>query len=169
MGTAIQLRVTASRPEVALACPSLITSRVARRHPSPPPVKCSQPPKNGLTAAQLQALKNAAKLDAGVCANAFSPAMSSVGQRFSLKAFDSQIQSIRYNQYPDVATNPLGPLSSVEARALKNSINLYPNFFTDTSTRQAGIAVHENLHVYTGWNDSNVFYMFQTVASCRTT
>jgi RHS repeat-associated protein len=118
--------------------------------------------KTGLTAAQLQALKNAAKLDAGVCANAFSSAMSSVGQRFSLKTFDSQIQNIRYNLYPDVATNPLGPLSSVEARELKNSINLYPNFFTDTPTRQAGIVVHENLHVYTGWNDSNVFYMFQT-------
>ena len=119
------------------------------------------PPKNGLTALQLQALKNAAKVDAGFCASAFSSAMSSVGQRFSLKAFDSQIQNIKYNQYPDVATNPLGPLSSVEARALKNAINLYPNFFTDAPARQAGVLVHENLHVYTGWSDSNVFYMFQ--------
>lgn len=119
------------------------------------------PPKNGLTALQLQALKNAAKVDAGFCASAFSSAMSSVGQRFSLKAFDSQIQNIKYNQYPDVAANPLGPLSSVEARALKNAINLYPNFFTDAPARQAGVLVHENLHVYTGWSDSNVFYMFQ--------
>jgi RHS repeat-associated protein len=119
------------------------------------------PAKNGITSAQLQIILNAAKKDAGSCASTFSAGMIPYRLKFSLKAFDAQIQNAKYLQYPNPATSPLGPLSSVEAQALKGSIALYPNFFTDTSARQAGIVVHENLHTYTGWNDANVFYAFQ--------
>jgi hypothetical protein len=36
-----------------------------------------------------------------------------------------------------------------------------PPAFTDTPERQAGVLLHENLHRYTGWSDSNIFYVFQ--------
>src|SRR6185437_13295176 len=69
------------------------------------------PPKNSLTPAQLRIILKVAKKDAGTCASTFSAGMSPFGLRFSLKAFDAQIQTTEHLQYPNPATDPLGPLS----------------------------------------------------------
>jgi RHS repeat-associated protein len=111
----------------------------------------------GLTPAQLQNIKNAAMQLAAKDAKTFAKGIPG----FSLKAFDSELQNATYVQ------DPHGTNGSVEANTVSTgrmsgrSTHLYADFFSDTPERQAGVLVHENIHRYTGWTDSNVFYQFQ--------
>jgi RHS repeat-associated protein len=114
------------------------------------------PAGTALTAQQMRTIvTDAQKLAAG-CERAFSKVIPD----FSLAAFDSEIKSATYNQYPTPYSGP--PHGSAEAEAIsRRHINLYADFFRDTSQRKAAIIVHEDLHGYTGWSDGNIFFMFQ--------
>jgi RHS repeat-associated protein len=119
---------------------------------------------NALNAAEMKTVMADANSLAAACAATFA----SVIPGFSLSSFDSTMQNATYNQYPALGSAVAhGAGSSTEANTVSTGpmkgrfTNLFSDFFRDTSHRQAGVIVHENIHRSTGWSDSNVFYMFQ--------
>jgi hypothetical protein len=111
---------------------------------------------------------NAVMSDADKLAAACAPVLGSVIPGFSLSSFDSAMHGATYQQFPELGSAAAhGKGSSTEADTVSTGpmrgriTRLFSDFFRDTSHRQAGVFVHENIHRTTGWSDSNVFYMFQ--------